>query len=151
MFSKELSSIKRYVNFAILGLLFLVAVLLMPGIGPIRGKWANAAWNFIHVPGFFLVMWFCYIVMPRRLRSRSRIAFAGIMAFGIGIATEAIQTLVGRSGSIEDVVLNLAGILIAFGWLCRDLQWCRRDWVGIAVTFGVFAIFYFFIVGIAKT
>ena len=83
----------------------------------------DALWNFGHVPGFALLTFFALTALRRRSKlSRSGTVLAGSAVLTLlAVATELVQSQVGRSFSATDIGGDAAGILAgAAAWLIRD-------------------------------
>lgn len=104
--------------FASILLVALVAALLIPGIKPMEGRWMEALWNLLHLPGFFLLSCLIHSLWPGSIRTPIRFVLTIGCGMGLGLATEWTQTFLGRSGNWGDVAFDALGIWLAVIWLC---------------------------------
>ncbi len=101
---------------ALAGLAAIVVILLVPVGGKFGNPWAAGAWNLFHLPGFFLLTRFLSTLLGWvPVRAGRPLAAAGL-ALAAGIVTELVQSLVGRSASVSDLVLDGFGIVLASIW-----------------------------------
>lgn len=108
------------------GVAFVVAVLLVPVGKPIHNPWGGGAWNLLHLPGFFLLtrsLLKLFGQLPGKWRIRPFVV--GSLALAIGVATELLQGAIGRSASLDDLILDLVGITLAMIWTGDRYLWTR--------------------------
>jgi len=94
----------------------LAAVSLLPsGVGTLSG-WDTAIspglQNLLHVPAYGLLVWLVARAMDLRRLRHLALAAAACAAFG-GLLECAQAAIPGRFGSMEDMLLNLAGTVAA--------------------------------------
>ena len=116
------------------GVLIVILILLVPVGKPIRNQWGAGSWNLLHLPGFFILARCLLKLLGRVENARRRIFFAAALSLSIGILTEILQGLVGRSTSLEDLILDAVGIALAMLWPLKRMGWTvSRRWVWGAV------------------
>jgi len=91
-----------------------------------RGRWSSALWNLLHVPAFFAITWGTATILPASLERVRRIFYAVAAAFAIGTLTEIVQGFTGRSASLEDLLFDGVGIVLAVILIARRKPWSRR-------------------------
>ena len=111
---------------AVGAVLFVVALLVSPGFPQMRGRWSSALWNLLHVPAFFAITWGTATILPASLERVRRIFYAATAALSLGTLTEIVQGLTGRSASLEDLLFDGVGIVLAVIFLARREPWSAR-------------------------
>lgn len=106
--------------------LFVVALLVSPGFPQMKGRWSSALWNLLHVPAFFAITWGAATILPASLERVRRIFYSAAVAFSLGTLTEIVQGLTGRSASLEDLLFDGVGIVLAVIYLARRNPWSPR-------------------------
>lgn len=106
----------------------MVTVLVSPVLHPVRGRWSSALWNLLHVPGFFAITWGAHTLLPSALGRTRRIFYAATAAFALGALTEIVQGHIGRSASLDDLLFDGVGIVLAVILLGRRVPWGARQW-----------------------
>lgn len=97
--------------------------------------------NLLHVPLFAVIM-----ILVRFLQTScpvrwSSLWFCALVVFLIGALFEVIQNFIGRSCSIDDLILNLGGILLACALLLRKSQPHARKMRLVALCLGLGILF----------
>ena len=87
----------------------LVGLLFMPLPGKFAAPWVGALQDLAHVPLFFVVAW-----LLRRFTGSA--GAAAVLALGLAIVVEPLQSLVGRSSTLDDVVRGALGVAAFVGW-----------------------------------
>ena len=97
--------------------------------------WAKAGWNLLHVPGFFLVTLCLFFIQSKKGELLRVVFYAAMGAVFIAAGTEVVQGFVGRSGSVEDLFLDMAGIGLASVAISRRGRWKRQrvGWYSLLV------------------
>jgi len=108
---------------AVLGLLSLLIVVRVPGKGVLHRTLLDA----VHGPIFAVVAVLLLLFLSRRAPARSgRTVYlvAFVIAVGLGILIEILQTITHRPGSAFDVMTNAAGAAagLAFWWLHAQVR-----------------------------
>ncbi len=87
-----------------------ICVLLVLTMGPFQGLEARFGLSdkVAHVAAFYIVTLLAFAIAPRFRRME-----LALMVFGLGVAIELGQGIVGRSLSVSDVLANSAGIAAA--------------------------------------
>lgn len=126
---------------AVLGLLSLLIVVRVPG----KGVWHKALLDAAHGPIFASVAVLLFLFLSRRDPARSGRAVylvAFVIAVGLGILIEILQTITHRPGSVFDVMTNAAGAAagLAFWWLYQQVRSpaiqakrSTRAWIATAI------------------
>jgi len=116
----------------LIGLAAVFTLLVVPMGKPIEDHWGAGAWNLLHIPAFALVtVCISRLFAGDRNSLRCRV-YSASLAMVAGIASEAIQSQVGRSASFQDLVFDFIGILLAVSWPHRPETWTvtrRGLWV----------------------
>lgn len=97
-----------WVGGAVIGLLLIG--LFVPVPGRFLSPWVGCLEDLVHVPLFGLLAWLIW-----RVANVSALTASGL-ALGLAIIVEPIQSLVGRSASLGDVVRGACGIAIFLSW-----------------------------------
>jgi hypothetical protein len=97
-----------WIGMAVIGLLLIS--LFVPVPGRFLSPWVGCLEDLVHVPLFGLLAWLIWRVA--KVSSLS----AGGLALGLAIIVEPIQSLVGRSASLGDVLRGACGIAIFLCW-----------------------------------
>lgn len=114
----------------------MVTVLVSPVLHPVRGRWSSALWNLLHVPGFFAITWGAHTLLPAALGRTRRIFYAATAAFALGALTEIVQGHIGRSASLDDLLFDGVGIVLAVILLGRRGPWDAGRWRSYALLVG---------------
>lgn len=115
------------------GIVLVIVVLLVPVGKPIRDPWGAGAWNVLHLPGFFLLTRSLMKVFERLGCEERRRFYSAMVGLGIGLGTEVLQGTIGRSGSLDDLILDLAGVSLALIWPGDRDRWTRARRTGFCL------------------
>jgi hypothetical protein len=108
---------RRRIRHALTGVGVIVALLLLPLGWKLENVWSAGAWNLLHLPGFFLLTRFLFRIFAGRILPSVGLALA------TGIVSEVLQSYIGRSASLHDVILDGFGILLALAWPGQPGRW----------------------------
>lgn len=101
---------------AILGLLLFAAALLVPVDFKLTSRVFGDAWDWLHVPAFFILTLFIgFLIRPVPGSRRDRRGVP-LTALAAAVLFECVQPLVGRSAGAGDILLGAAGIAVAQTW-----------------------------------
>ncbi len=104
-----------------------LGMLFFPRIAPPDGRWWGAAWDGLHVPGFFLITWGIDRLLSLVVRRRGRrVALAVAAAVAIAAGSEWSHQYLGRSSEWEDLVRDGIGIGFAVIALLGWSRWGKR-------------------------
>ena len=110
---------RRLIDLAVLVILLgSLGLLFFPRIAPPRGAAWETGWDFLHVPGFFLITLAAYRLLGEFFpKARRRRNLRCLLAVGIGVfvavASELAHDLLGRSSEIGDLYRDAIGITLA--------------------------------------
>lgn len=137
--ARKLSGIGAVRLLSLVGLLVIVALLLFPGLGPRNTRWADAMWNLLHVPAFLGVTVALFYMSSSKWSQWTRrgLALSGGVLLALG--TELSQTMVGRSGSVDDVMTDCVGIAMGLIWLSTDKKKSLLKWGTLVILMGLAA------------
>lgn len=121
------------------GILVVGVSLVVPVGGPITDPWRAGAWNLLHLPGFFLLTRSFLVLFGGTSRCLRPLFSSAALAILAAFASEWVQRWVGRSGSIEDLILDGFGIALGLAWPIRNHRWCptRKSIFGVVLLSGV--------------
>ena len=119
-------------------------ILLIIGIGllvPMPAGWlkhplAVALTGLVHVLIFALVTLFVY----RRGPLSGHLTYSFFAVLLLGMAIEVIQPLVGRSASLDDVIFDAVGGLLAVAWIWRCRSGRRRPVILVVVVLATIVV-----------
>lgn len=121
------------------GVLVVLVSLVVPVGGPITDPWRAGAWNLLHLPGFLLLTRSFLSLLGGPSNGSRRLLYSAALAILAALASEWMQVRVGRSGSIEDLVLDGFGITLGIVWPVRNHRWSstRRLVFGVVLLSGI--------------
>jgi hypothetical protein len=100
----------------IAGLILFAAALLIPIDFGITSRVFGDAWDWLHVPAFFVLTLLVGFMMRPAPRSRLDRWGVPLTALATAVLFECVQPLVGRSAGMGDILLGAAGIAVAQTW-----------------------------------
>jgi hypothetical protein len=121
------------------GVLVVLVSLVVPVGGPITDPWRAGAWNLLHLPGFFLLTRSFLTLLGGPSGGPRLLLYSAALAFLAAFASEWVQMQVGRSGSIEDLILDGFGIALGLAWPVRNHRWSstRKSVFGVVLLSGI--------------
>ncbi len=134
------AALHRRALLALLGLMFLLLVPLPRPVEP--NPLMEDLKNLLHVPLFMAVTLLLRVLQPPAARHRGPVWACAVAAGVLGVLSEVVQGLTGRTPAVGDLVADLAGILLACAVLLRGtaLRVGITRWVLLMAGGGMFAL-----------
>lgn len=127
---------RRLIDLGVLGLLVVaLGLLFFPRIAPPQGAAWKSGWNFLHVPGFFLITVAIYRLLgefgPRTRECRNLRCFLAVGGgLVVAVSSELVHDRLGRSSEMGDLYRDVIGITLA---TMAIVTWPRTDVRGRAI------------------
>lgn len=120
-------------RYALVVAALLAPLLFIAGLGTFHSRSLDALWDVGHV-GLFLALTAGVLDSVQHYKKASWKFLVALIASALGLAAaiELLQGFVGRSQSIQDVLLSLGGAVIALAWNCQ-LRWSKGFAVSTAL------------------
>ena len=111
-----------------------LGLLFFPRLAPPHGRWWGAAWDSLHVPGFFLITWSLgRLLACSALPIGKRVTYAAAGGFIIAFGSEWIQGFLGRSPEWGDILRDLIGVSFAAVAMIFWSGWGKRGRTGFVI------------------
>jgi len=100
----------------------------------------NELWNLLHLLGFFVIWMFLMNIVPQFApKNIKHFGLVVVLTILVSGAIEFVQHYIGRSASVKDIALNLAGTLVATTTIIFTKKYLR-PWQPVVIVISLVAI-----------